>query len=83
MTTRAVRLLARMIPLPALGLAMALAGPAAAGESLRLASLCPSDAGLAQRVTLRPSGQDRLALHCKCCGWDENKHCNHQCCTDE
>jgi hypothetical protein len=83
MIARAIRLAAYFVPLPALGLAIALAGPATAGESLRFASLCPSDSGLAQRVTLRPLEQDRLALHCKCCGWDENKHCNHQCCTDE
>ena len=51
---------------------------ASAGNSVA-ASYCPSVAS-DQRPTVKMSTRDRLALHCKCCGTDENGHCNHQCC---
>jgi hypothetical protein len=74
MTIRSTRLVACLVPLLALGSAAPLASSSLAfiAHVTQPNSLvCPSSQrGIAQN------------LHCRCCGWDENGHCNHQCCDD-
>jgi hypothetical protein len=85
MTTRFVRLAAFLVPLLAVsaGTSLASSGAAiAATGNPPVAAFCPADSGLAVRRAIRASFHDRLALHCYCCGKDENDHCNHQCCDN-
>ena len=41
-------------------------------------TLCPGD-NAAEGTGIRLAGQ---FPHYVCCGWDENKHCNHMCCDN-
>jgi hypothetical protein len=43
-------------------------------------TFCLIDSSIFDRGTIRNYSPRRLALHCYCCGRDENGHCNHQCC---
>jgi hypothetical protein len=81
MTTRSIRLVAYLVPLLALGVSLASWGPAiAAAGNPPPAAFCPTDSSFAHRRTIHTSTHNRIALHCNCCGRDENGHCNHQCC---
>jgi hypothetical protein len=90
MPRRSTRLLAYLFPLLALCAAVSLAssGPAIAAEGVQPASnhlaskFCLADSDFAHRATIRASFHNRFAQlqHCRCCGKDENGHCNHQCC---
>jgi hypothetical protein len=85
MTTRAIRLLAFLLPLLALGSVVSLAssGLAIVGDgNPPAAALCPTDSNLTLRRTIHTSTHSRIAQFgkCRCCGRDENGHCNHQCC---
>lgn len=83
MTVRATSLVATAVAILALSTAISLAssGPFGIAAGHRAAAAyCPADAGSAQRRA--GSTPVRIALHCRCCGKDENGHCNHQCCTD-
>ena len=63
------------------GAALASWGSTAANDMHRPSTLCGIEHNLLGRES-RPSNSSpvRLALHCRCCGTDENGHCNHQCC---
>ncbi len=83
MTARAIRLVVCLVPLLVLnaGVSFASSGPVnvAAGNP-PAAAFCPVDSTLTHRHAIKATTRDRLALHCYCCGKDENGHCNHQCC---
>jgi hypothetical protein len=84
MAARAVRLAACLIPLLALGSGISLASPGpvdVAGGHPTTAAFCAVDWTATHRRAT-PSARDRVALHCYCCGRDENGHCNHQCCDN-
>jgi hypothetical protein len=75
MSIRSTRLVACLIPLLALGSAAPLASSSLAfiahvTKANSLICSSSSHLGIAQN------------LHCYCCGWDENKHCNKQCGDD-
>jgi hypothetical protein len=80
-TTRSIRLAAHLLLLLALSTAASLASPApvsiAAGHSTPVA-VCPAEYSSALRRAI--STHTRVAFKCRCCGRDENGHCNHQCC---
>jgi hypothetical protein len=83
MTARAIRLVVCLISLLALGSGVSLASPGqvnVAGGHPLVGAFCPVDSSLAHRRAT--PAHDRVALHCYCCGRDENGHCNHQCCSD-
>jgi hypothetical protein len=85
MTRHSTRLLAYLFPILALGAAISFApsGPAFAANGIQPpANFCLADSGFAHRATIRASFHNRFAQlqHCRCCGKDENGHCNHQCC---
>jgi hypothetical protein len=67
-------------------LALAFGGsPASAADGKApFSAFCPVDhALLCLGAQGSRSPQTRLAFHCRCCGRDENGHCNHQCCDDQ
>jgi hypothetical protein len=80
---RSIRLVAYLVPLLAFGsvISLAASGPAIVAAGNSSAAFCPADPNLSHRQT--SSTRIRMAQfgHCRCCGWDENKHCNHQCCN--
>jgi|tagenome__1003787_1003787.scaffolds.fasta_scaffold15147456_1 hypothetical protein len=43
------------------------------------AAFCATHSGSTQQEA-RISSKNRAAFKCRCCGRDENGHCNHQCC---
>ncbi len=84
MRIHSIRLVAYLVPLfvASTGASLASSAPVGvvAGHATSIA-FCPADASVVgQRATTSP--RTRLALKCRCCGRDENGHCNHQCCTD-
>jgi hypothetical protein len=74
MAIRSTRLVASLVPLLALGPAAPLAS-----SSLAFIGHVTQPGSLVCLSTQRGNGQN---LHCRCCGWDEYGHCNHQCCDD-
>jgi hypothetical protein len=83
MASRSAYVVACMAALLAFGTASSFASsdPLGVGAArLASAAYCPVDARSAQRRA--GAASVRIALHCRCCGRDENGHCNHQCCTD-
>lgn len=83
MAIRSIRLIVFLIPLLALGTGTSLASPGldkVAAKNPHLAAFCPADPGLASRRADRKSTRSSIAFKCRCCGRDENGHCNHQCC---
>jgi hypothetical protein len=85
MPRRSTHLLAYLFPILALCAAISLAPsePAVAAEGIQPpANFCLADSSFAHRATIRASFHNRFAQlqHCRCCGKDENGHCNHQCC---
>ena len=82
MTTRSTRLVAYLALFLALasGVPLASSGPAIAADGT-LSTFCLTEHGLFSRGTHHSNYSNiRLAQHCRCCGKDENGHCNHQCC---
>jgi len=78
MTARSIRLVAFLIPLVAFGAGESFASSERSSGTLKspqLAVCRPADSGIASRRT-----DGRIAFKCRCCGRDENGHCNHQCC---
>jgi hypothetical protein len=73
MTARFTRLVAYSSLFLALGLGVSVASSGAPNST----AIRPATSALC----IRTSSHNRIALHCQCCGWDENKHCNHQCCN--
>jgi hypothetical protein len=83
MSARSIRLAGCLVALLALGtgVSFAASGPAkVAAANPAPVAFCPTDPSFAQRRNICISTHDRIALHCRCCGTDENGHCNHQCC---
>jgi hypothetical protein len=85
MPRRSTHLLAYLFPILALCAAISLAPsePAVAAEGIQPpANFCLADSSFAHRAAIRASFHNRFAQlqHCRCCGKDENGHCNHQCC---
>ena len=85
MPRRSARLFTYCFPILALCAALSLAssGLAVATEGVQPPlKLCLADSNFAHRATIRASFHNRFAQlqHCRCCGKDENGHCNHQCC---
>ena len=85
MGARLTRLAAFLLLAAASGASPASSGPAfAAGGKAPFSAFCPADpALLCTGAQVSRSPQTRLAFHCRCCGRDENGHCNHQCCDDQ
>jgi len=78
MTTRSIRLVALLMSLVAFGTGESFASSESTSGTVKrpqLAACRPTDPGLASRRT-----DGRIAFKCRCCGRDENGHCNHQCC---
>jgi len=85
MTARATRLVAFLVLLivVACGVSLASLGPAVAADGMRSPStFCLTEHVLFSRGTRHSNySHIRMAqIHCRCCGRDENGHCNHQCC---
>jgi hypothetical protein len=83
MNMRSIRVVAFLIPLLTVGGGVALASSGSAGVGAgnsSSAAFCPADLSSGHRRASHASTHGRLALHCYCCGKDENGHCNHQCC---
>jgi disulfide bond formation protein DsbB len=83
MAIRSIRLVGYLVALLALGTGVSLAasGPAkVAAANPAPVAFCATDPSFAHRRIIYTSIHDRIALHCHCCGTDENGHCNHQCC---
>ncbi len=87
MTARAIRLVSFLVLLVVLasGLSLLSSGSAIADASAcRPAGYCLNERGLPGRGAGQGNYSPiRLAQfgHCRCCGRDENGHCNHQCCN--
>ena len=82
MTIRSTRLVACLVLLIVLasGASLASSGPAIAADGTR-STFCLTEHGLFSREARHSNYSNiRLAQHCRCCGKDENGHCNHQCC---
>jgi len=83
MTIRFIRLVVFLLPLLALssGVSLAASSSAAvpAGNSSH-APFCPADSGVAHQRTTHAYRVAQFG-HCRCCGRDQNGHCNHQCCN--
>jgi hypothetical protein len=83
MTRRSIRLVAYLVLALGAGASFGSSGLAATADGVRPASnFCLADSSFAHRATIRASFHNRFAQlqHCRCCGKDENGHCNHQCC---
>jgi hypothetical protein len=84
MTNRSFRFVAFLGLLIVLvsGASLASLSPANAADGITNATpICFTDNGLLGRSARQTNySHIRLALHCYCCGRDENGHCNHQCC---
>lgn len=83
MITRSIRVVAFLTPLLVIATQASLASSEptnAAFKTPHVAAFCPADPAVAPRRTDRPSTHNRIAFKCRCCGRDDNGHCNHQCC---
>jgi hypothetical protein len=84
MTNRAFRFVAffALFMVLVFGASLATLIPANASNGTTNATpICLADNGLFARNASKTNySHMRLALHCHCCGKDENGHCNHQCC---
>jgi hypothetical protein len=85
MTNRFVRLVSFLVLLVVLAAGGSLASSQSAfavDGAQRSSALCLNDQALPGRGARHGNYSPiRVAqIHCHCCGWDENKHCNHQCC---
>jgi len=82
MTTRSARLFKVLGLVFVLGVGVSLASGLASvtSNSHAASSICTGDSG---RGIFYPHSPLRIAqyAHCQCCGWDDNGHCNHQCCN--
>jgi hypothetical protein len=83
MTTRSTRLAAFLVLLIVLasGVSLASSGPALTTGGMQTSTSCRTDHVLLIRGPRHTNYSPiRMAQHCRCCGKDENGHCNHQCC---
>ncbi len=83
MTIRSIGLGVYLGLLLALGSGVSLASSASTivGDNVHhYSTFCLIDSSIFHRGTIHNYTPRRLALHCYCCGRDENGHCNHQCC---
>jgi hypothetical protein len=83
MNIRSIRLVTLLVPVLAVGTGVSLASSGSAGVvagNPQSAAFCPADSRFVQPRTNNTPTHGRIALHCHCCGRDENGHCNHQCC---
>ena len=80
MRPRTLHLVALVAALLAMGTAAPLASPApVVAAHPTSTAFCPIDTRSRQGAGDR-STRNRIAFKCRCCGRDENGHCNHQCC---
>jgi hypothetical protein len=86
MTTCSARLVSFLVLLVVLasGISSVSTGSAIAADGTgRPSTVCLTDHALLCRV-IRQGNYSPIRMaqmqHCRCCGKDENGHCNHQCC---